>query len=158
MAKSHCTCTCIKSSKEFACCVRKHSKSTYVSHIMTIWDMRKSNTLTHNHNCLMGTITFEVHPITPTSPRNTLATIFKSILIFFAFIFFAFFFSFLAYHAWTYKREREREEIPNSYKPKISKFCYAEAHKCYTWLAGFSGEMVIYAFLLGIFSPSCQKE
>ena len=33
----------------------------------------------------MEIITFEVHPITPTSPRNTLATIFKSILIPFAF-------------------------------------------------------------------------
>ena len=54
---------------------------------MTIFYMRKSNTLTHNHNCLMGTITFEVHYITPTSFRNTLATKFKSILILFAFIF-----------------------------------------------------------------------
>ena len=35
----------------------------------------------------MGTITFEVHPITSTSPRNKLATIFKSILILFAFDF-----------------------------------------------------------------------
>ena len=39
----------------------------------------------------MGTITFKVHPITPTSPRNTFATIFKNILILFAFIFFAYF-------------------------------------------------------------------
>ena len=35
----------------------------------------------------MGTITFEVHPIIPTSPRNTLAVIFKRILILFAFDF-----------------------------------------------------------------------
>ena len=28
----------------------------------------------------------------------------------------------------------------------------------YTWLAGFSSEMIIYAFLLGFFSPSYQKE
>ena len=48
-------------------------------------DIRESNTSTHNHNCLMGTITFEVHHITLTSPRNMLATIFKSILILFAF-------------------------------------------------------------------------
>ena len=53
--------------------------------------MRKSNILTHNHNFLMGTITFEVHPITLTSPRNMLAIIFKSILILFAFVFFAYF-------------------------------------------------------------------
>ena len=48
-------------------------------------DIRESNKSTHNHNCLMGTIIFEVYRITPTSPRNTLATIFKSILILFAF-------------------------------------------------------------------------
>ena len=46
---------------------------------------------THNHNHLMGTITFEIHRITPIFPRNTLTTIFKSILIIFAFIFFAYF-------------------------------------------------------------------
>ena len=48
---------------------------------------RESKTLTHNHNRLTGTITFEIHLITPTSPRNTLAIIFKSILILFAFSF-----------------------------------------------------------------------
>ena len=53
--------------------------------------MRKSNILTHNHNYLMETITLEVHHNTPTSPRNTLTTIFKSILIIFVFIFFAYF-------------------------------------------------------------------
>ena len=55
-------------------------------------DIRESNTSTHNHNCLMGTITFEVHFLTPTSPRNTLATIFKSILIIFSFVFLCIFF------------------------------------------------------------------
>ena len=76
-----------------ACCVWKHNKSPQVSHIMMIWDMRTSNTLTHNHNCLMNSITFdfEVHHITLTSPRNTLTTIFKSIMILFAFVFFAYF-------------------------------------------------------------------
>ena len=54
---------------------------------MMIRDMRGLNTLIHNHNCLMGTITFKVHPVTPTSPRNTVATIFKSILIIFVFFF-----------------------------------------------------------------------
>ena len=122
---------------------------------MTTWDMRKSNTLTHNYNCLMGTITFEVHSITPTSPRNMFATIFRNILILFAFGFFAYSFSFWAYHAWAYKRDRE--EIPNYFKPKISQFCYDKAHRCYTWLAGFSGEMIIYTFLLRFFSPSHKK-
>ena len=52
----------------------------------------------------------------------------------------------------------ERKEIPNYVKPQTSQFCYAEAHRYYTWLAGFSDEMVIYAFLLGFFSHSCKKE
>ena len=63
--------------------------------------MRKSNTLTYNYNCLMRTITFKVHPITPTSPRNMLATIFKSILILFAFEHIM--------HGHIKERERERE-------------------------------------------------
>ena len=59
---------------------RKHK-----SHYMKSNDIKESNTSIHNHNYLMGTITFEVHHITSTSPENTLATIFKSILILFAF-------------------------------------------------------------------------
>ena len=43
-------------------------------------------------------------------------------------------------------------------KPQTSQFCYAEAHRCYSILVGFSGEMVIYAFFLGFFSHSRQKE
>ena len=58
---------------------------------MKIWDMRKSNTLTHNHNCLMGTITFEIHLITLTSPRNKLATILKAFWFFLLLFFFAYF-------------------------------------------------------------------
>ena len=64
---------------------------------------------THIHNHLMGTITFEVHHITLTSPRNTLTAIFKSILIFLLFMFFAFFF-FWTFHDRAYI---ERKEIPN---------------------------------------------
>ena len=52
---------------------------------MKSYDIRESRTSTHNHNYLMGTITFEVHHITLTSSRNILATIFKSILILFFF-------------------------------------------------------------------------
>ena len=67
---------------------------------------------------------------------------------------------------------RDREEIPNDGKHLTFQFCYAEAHKCHwhctfampkhigviLWLAGNSGEMVIYTFLLGFSSPSHQKE
>ena len=71
---------------------------------------KKSNTLTHNPNCLMGTITFEIHRITPTSPKNMLVIIFKSIL-FFLLLFFLECFSFWAYHAWTYKREKRNTHL-----------------------------------------------
>ena len=71
MAKSHCTCTCIKSSKKYCVlCVKNIARLHKYLYVMTIWDMRKSLLLTHNYNCLMGTITFEVHPTTPTSSRR----------------------------------------------------------------------------------------
>ena len=67
-------------------------KRAYVNHHMQSNDIRRSITSTHNHNCLIGTITFKVHHITPTSPKNTLAIIFESILILFAlYLFFAYF-------------------------------------------------------------------
>ena len=70
MAKSYCICTCIKNSKEYCVlCVKNIARLHKCIHVMTIWDMRKSLSLIHNHNCLMGTITFKVYPITPTSPR-----------------------------------------------------------------------------------------
>ena len=72
----------------------------------------------------MGTITFEVLHITPTSPRNMLSTIFKSILIFFA--------HFFLFEHIMHEHLKERKEIPYYVKPKISQFCYAEAHRSYT--------------------------
>ena len=77
---------------------------------------------THNHNYLMGTITFEVHHITPTSPRNMLTTIFKSILIFFAFHVLCIFF-FLNIPCMGIYREKRNTQLC---KPKTSQFCYAE--------------------------------
>ena len=73
-------------------------------------DIVDSNTFAHNHNYLMGTITFEVHNMTPTSPRNTLATILKCILILFTFHVLCIFF-FQAYHAWAYGREKRKYPI-----------------------------------------------
>ena len=67
-----------------------HQNSKHIKKYYT--PFTKSNTLTHNYNYLMGTITFEVHPITLTSPRNTLAIIFRIILILFAFVFLCIFF------------------------------------------------------------------
>ena len=53
---------------------------------------------------------------------------------------------------------RDRKEIPNYVKHLTFHFCYAKAHKCHSCLAGNSGEMVFYAFLLGFSSSSYQKE
>ena len=101
--------------------------------VVTIWDMRKSSLLTHNHNCLMGTITFEIHPITLTSPRNTLATIYKAFwFFFFSFIFLCIFF-FWAYHTWAYNRENK---ILNYVKLLTLHFCYAGAYRCHFMIDG----------------------
>ena len=81
--------------------------------------MRKSISLIHNHNCLMGTITFEVHPITLTFLRNTLATIFKSILILFAFVFLCIFFFFFEHSMHGHIRERRHTQLC---KPKHHNF------------------------------------
>ena len=83
MAKSHvslviATYTYIKSNIEYKYCVFKHNKCAQVSHIMMILDMKTSNTLIHNHNYLMGTITFKVHHITLTSPKNMLTIVLKA--------------------------------------------------------------------------------
>ena len=113
MAKSHvslvmATYTYIKSSKEYEYCVWKHNKCAQVSHIMTILDMKTSNTLIHNHNCLMGTITFKVHHITLTSPTNMLTIILKAFWFFLLlYIFFAYFLFEHIMHG--HIREREKK-------------------------------------------------
>ena len=70
----------------------------------------------------MGTITFEVHPITLTSPRKTLATIFKSILIIFFFGYSLHIFI-LSISCMDIK---EREEIPNYVKLKHHNFAMSK--------------------------------
>ena len=79
---------------------------------LILWRFEICENQIHSHtiNCLMGTITFEVYPITPTSPRNTLVTIFKSILILFTVFFSLHIFIFEhIMHGYI----RERKEIPN---------------------------------------------
>ena len=50
MAKSHCTCTCIKSSKEYCVlCVKNIARLHTCLHVITIWDMRKI-ILTHTQS------------------------------------------------------------------------------------------------------------
>ena len=67
---------------------------------------------------------------------------------------------------------RDRKEILIYVKYLTLHFYYTEACRCHwhctlampkhtgviLWLVGNSDEMVIYAFLLGFFSSSCQKE
>ena len=92
--------------------------------------MRKSLKLTHNHNYLMGTITFEVHPITLISPRNTLAIVYKDFLFFLLFIFYFFcIFSFVKHII--NEHIRERKEIPNYVKFLTLHFFYAETYRCH---------------------------
>ena len=130
-------------------------------------DIRKSITFAHNHNCLIGTIIFKVHHIILTSPRNTLATILKAFWFFLLFMFFAYIYiyNFFSFEHIMHGYIGERKEIPN-YVSQTSCFCYASAtlhgfyewHTDVLWLTSFSGEMVIYASLLGFVSPSHQKK
>ena len=76
------------------------------------------------HTCLMGTITFEVHHITLTSPRNTLATIYKSILILLAFHILCIFFLLSIKRHIMHKDMGERKEIP-IYVSQTSFFFFA---------------------------------
>ena len=78
MAKSLYTCTVVSKVAKIMRVVCETFEREQEHHYMTSNDIGGSNTFTHNHNYLIGTITFEVHHITPTSPRNTLATILKA--------------------------------------------------------------------------------
>ena len=94
IAKSHCICTCIKSSKEYCCVWKTVQECISVS---SYDDLRYKKINFNSHTIITawwGLLHFEVHSITLTSLRNTIATIFKSILILFAFIFFPYFFLF----------------------------------------------------------------
>ena len=72
--------------------------------------MRKSLELTHNHNCLMGTITFKVYPITPASPRIHACNNFLK--HFWSFCFW-FFFAYFSFKYIMHGHIRERKEISN---------------------------------------------
>ena len=132
MAKSHCTCTCIKSSKEFAWCVWKTLQDCISVYMLWRFEIWENQFYLHSHSCLMGTITFEVNPITPTSPRRH-ACNHISILILFAFIFFAKF-SFVKYIM--HGHIRERKEIPNYVKLLTLHFCYAEVYIYHFMIGG----------------------
>ena len=78
ITKLHCTCTIVSKVAKIMRVVCETFAIEQEHHYMTSNDIGGSNTFTHNYNCLMETITFEVHHITPTSPINTLAIILKS--------------------------------------------------------------------------------
>ena len=91
MSKSHCTYTIVLKVAKSMRVVCETFARGIVKYYMKSNDVGGSNIFTHNHNCLMGTITFKVHHITPTSPRNMLATILKVFWFFLLFMFFAYF-------------------------------------------------------------------
>ena len=77
MAKSYCIYTIVSKVAKIIHIVCETFAREQEHHYMTSNDIGGSNTITHNHNYLMGIITFNVHHITLTSPRNMLATILK---------------------------------------------------------------------------------
>ena len=136
--------------KNIVCCMWKTSQDCMSIYMLWRFEIWENHFNSHNHNCLMGTITFEVHPITPTYVRRHACNHIKA----FWFFCFLFFFAYFLFKQIMHGHIRERKEIPNDVKLLTLPFCYAEAHKCHSCLAGNSSEMVIYAFLLGFSSPS----
>ena len=65
MAKSHYTYTIVSKVVKITYVVCETFAREKEHQYMTSNDTRGSNTITNNHNCLMGTITFEVYHITP---------------------------------------------------------------------------------------------
>ena len=125
MVKSHCIYTCIKSSKEYCVlCVKNIARLHKCLHVMTIWDMRKSLYLTHNHNYLMMTITFKVHPIASTSQNTRL----QSYIKYFDSFYFLFFFAYFFFKQTVHGHIRDRKEILNDIKHLTFHLCYAEAY------------------------------
>ena len=116
------------------------------SHYITSNDIRGSNTITHNHNCLMGTIAFEVHHITLISPRNTLLTILKAFWFLLFFMFFAYFSFKHIMHG--YIREKENTQLCKLEHPyfdmqvlHLTKHSFYELHTNVLWLMSFSSEI-----------------
>ena len=113
----------------------------------------------------MRTVTFKVHPITPTSPRIHACNHFKRIFDLFAFNFSLNIFLLSISRMGLLERENKYSmifDIPillclSTRMSLTSHFCYAKTYRCHTWLAGNSSEMVINAFLSGFFSPSVKK-
>ena len=115
----------------------------------------------------METITFKVHPITPTSPRIHACNHFlKAFLIFLLLIFFLHIFLLSISYMGLLEREKKYPIIfdisillcLSTQISLTSHFCYAKAYRWHTWLAGNSDEMVINAFLSGFFNPSRKKK
>jgi len=77
MAKSHYTCIIVSKVAKSMRAVCETFAREQVHHYMKSNDIGGSSTFTYNHNYLMETITFKVHHITRTSPRNTLVTMLK---------------------------------------------------------------------------------
>ena len=102
----------------------------------------------------MGTITFKVHPITPTSPRIHACNHFKSIFYLFAFDFSLHIFLLSISYIGLLEREKKYPMIFNipillclsTQMSLTSHFCHVEAYRCHTWLVGNSGRWLLIPF------------
>ena len=153
MVKSHCTCTCIKSSN-IACCVWKTLQdciSVYELWRFEIWE-------NHFNSHTIITTWWGLSPsryilYLPHVLENTLAIIFKAFLILLFLVFFAYFY--------LNKTCMGIQEIEKKYLFMLSFWHCTFAMPKHTgvilWLAGNSDEMVIYTFLLGFLVIPVKK-
>ena len=129
MAKSHCTCTCIKSSKEFCVlCVKTSQECISVS---CYDDLRYEKiTLTHTQSYLFDG-DYHLRGI-PHLLEDMLTIIYKSFLFFLLLFFFAYF----SFKQTMHGHIRERKEIPNYVKFLTLHLCYNEAYRCHFMIGG----------------------
>ena len=153
--------------KNIVCCMWKTSQdciSVYMLWRFEIWENRFNS-----HTIIItwwGLSPLRYILYLPHLLEYMLAIIFKSIFDLFAFDFSLHIFLLSISYMGLLEREKKYSMIfdisillcLSTQMSLTSHFCYAEAYRCHTWLAGNSGEMVINTFLSGFFSHSCQKE
>ena len=149
MAKSYCTWICIKSRKKYCVlCVKNIARLHKRIHVMTIWDMR-------NHFNLQAIITVWWGLSPSRYILSCLQSYIKHLIFFLLFIFLCIFFFLSKSYVGIWEIEKK---YPMMLSIWHSNFAMPKHTNIISWLAGNSGEMVIYPFLLGFSSHSRQKE
>ena len=155
MAKSHCTCTCIKSSKEYCVlCVKPLQDCVGV---YKLWRFEIWESQFNSHTII--TVWWRLSPSRyilqlPLLLEFMLAIIYKALWSS-CFYFSLYIFLLRKPCMGIYEREKKYLMMLSIW---VSTVAMPKHTNVISWLAGNNGEMVIYEFLLKFSSPSYQKE